>query len=138
MATVKLITDAEAEADPAVKAVFDDIRATRKTDFINNFWRGLANDPVTLKRTWDSLRAVMTGGVSVLMTVRVKVVSAVAESLSVAVMTTVWVPDAASVVSYSQVQVPSACFVTVPTEAVRATSSFPGSDQNPPLVTTSP
>lgn len=61
MATVKLITDAEAEADPAVKAVFDDIRATRKTDFINNFWRGLANDPVTLKRTWDSLRAVMTG-----------------------------------------------------------------------------
>ena len=61
MATVKLITDAEAEADPAVKAVFDDIRATRKTDFINNFWRGLANDPVTLKRTWDSLRTVMTG-----------------------------------------------------------------------------
>lgn len=61
MATVKLITDAEAEADPAVKAVFDDIRATRKTDFINNFWRGLANDPVTLKRTWDSLRTVTTG-----------------------------------------------------------------------------
>ncbi len=61
MATVKLLSDAEAEAIPAVKAVFDDIRATRKTDFINNFWRGLANDPVTLKRTWESLKAVMTG-----------------------------------------------------------------------------
>lgn len=61
MATVRLMTDAEAEAVPAVKAVFDDIRATRKTDFINNFWRGLANDPVTLKRTWESLKAVMAG-----------------------------------------------------------------------------
>jgi uncharacterized peroxidase-related enzyme len=61
MATVKLLSDAEADAIPAVKAVFDDIRATRKTDFINNFWRGLANDPVTLKRTWESLKAVMTG-----------------------------------------------------------------------------
>lgn len=61
MATVKLLSDAEAETNPAVKAVFDDIRATRKTDFINNFWRGLANDPVTLKRTWEGLKAVMTG-----------------------------------------------------------------------------
>jgi len=61
MATVKLLSDAEAEAIPAVKAVFDDIRATRKTDFINNFWRGLANDPVALARTWDNLKAVMTG-----------------------------------------------------------------------------
>jgi AhpD family alkylhydroperoxidase len=61
MATVKLLTDAEAEAIPAVKAVFDDIRATRKSDFVNNFWRGLANDPLTLARTWDSLKAVMTG-----------------------------------------------------------------------------
>lgn len=61
MATVRLMTDAEAEAVPAVKAVFDDIRATRKTDFINNFWRGLANDPVTLKRTWEGLKAVMAG-----------------------------------------------------------------------------
>lgn len=59
MATVKLWTDEEAEADPAVKAVFDDIRATRKSDFINNFWRGLANDPPLLKRTWESLKAVM-------------------------------------------------------------------------------
>jgi uncharacterized peroxidase-related enzyme len=61
MATVKLLSDAEADAIPAVKAVFDDIRATRKTDFINNFWRGLANDPATLKRTWESLKDVMTG-----------------------------------------------------------------------------
>ncbi|MBB4301084.1 AhpD family alkylhydroperoxidase [Rhodobium orientis] len=61
MATVKILSDADAEANPAVKAVFDDIRATRKTDFINNFWRGLANDPVTLKRTWEGLKAVMTG-----------------------------------------------------------------------------
>ncbi|MFC2966711.1 carboxymuconolactone decarboxylase family protein [Acidimangrovimonas pyrenivorans] len=61
MATVRLIGDEEAETIPAVKAVFDDIRATRQTDFINNFWRGLANDPVTLARVWDSLKATMTG-----------------------------------------------------------------------------
>lgn len=61
MATVKLWTDAEAEADPAVKAVFDDIRRARKSDFINNFWRALANDPATLKRTWESLKAIMGG-----------------------------------------------------------------------------
>src|SRR5258708_38941612 len=59
MATVKLWTDAEAETHPAVKAVFDDIRATRKSDFVNNFWRGLANDPASLKRTWEQLKAVM-------------------------------------------------------------------------------
>jgi uncharacterized peroxidase-related enzyme len=61
MATVRLLSDAEADANPAVKAVFDDIRATRKSDFINNFWRGLANDPATLKRTWEGLKVVMTG-----------------------------------------------------------------------------
>ena len=59
MTTVKLLTDAEADAIPAVKAVFDDIRATRKSDFVNNFWRGLANDPVSLKRTWEQLKSVM-------------------------------------------------------------------------------
>ena len=59
MATVKLLTDAEVDAIPAAKAVFDDIRATRKSDFINNFWRGLANDPPLLKRTWEGLKAVM-------------------------------------------------------------------------------
>ena len=59
MATVRLLSDEEAEADPAVKAVFDDIRTTRKSDFVNNFWRGLANDPGQLKRTWESLKAIM-------------------------------------------------------------------------------
>lgn len=59
MATVKLWTDADEDSSPAVKSVFDDIRATRKSDFINNFWRGLANDPPLLKRTWESLKAVM-------------------------------------------------------------------------------
>ena len=50
MATVTLWSDAEAEAEPRVRAVFADIRATRGSDFINNFWRGLANDPALL--TW--------------------------------------------------------------------------------------
>ena len=59
MATVKLITDADADNLPAVKEVFDDIRAARKTDFINNFWRAMANDPALLKRTWEGLKAVM-------------------------------------------------------------------------------
>ncbi|MBC7737517.1 MAG: carboxymuconolactone decarboxylase family protein [Candidatus Saccharibacteria bacterium] len=61
MTTVHLLTDAEAEANPAVKAVFDDIRATRKSDFVNNFWRGLANDPTGLARVWGQLKSVMTG-----------------------------------------------------------------------------
>ncbi len=60
MSTVPLLTDEEAEAIPAVKSVFDDIRATRNSDFVNNFWRGLANDPALLKRTWEALKAVMT------------------------------------------------------------------------------
>lgn len=59
MATVKLLTDAEADAIPAVKSVFDDIRATRKSDFVNNFWRALANQPPVLARTWAALKAVM-------------------------------------------------------------------------------
>lgn len=59
MATTRLLSDAEAEEIPAVKAVFDDIRATRKSDFVNNFWRGLANDPPTLKRIWEQLKVVM-------------------------------------------------------------------------------
>ena len=59
MATTKLLSDAEVEKIPPVKAVFDDIRATRKSDFVNNFWRGLANDPVSLKRTWEQLKSVM-------------------------------------------------------------------------------
>lgn len=59
MTTVKLWTDAEVDANPRIKAVFDDIRATRKSDFVNNFWRGLANQPQLLERTWASLKEVM-------------------------------------------------------------------------------
>jgi AhpD family alkylhydroperoxidase len=59
VATVKLWTDEEAAAIPAVKAVFDDIRATRKSDFVNNFWRALANQPALLQRTWASVKQVM-------------------------------------------------------------------------------
>ena len=47
------------EADPRVKAVFDDIRATRKSDFINNMWRYLAFDPALLESTWRDVKAVM-------------------------------------------------------------------------------
>lgn len=59
MTTVKLWTDEEAAAVPSVKAVFDDIRATRKSDFVNNFWRALANQPGLLERTWASVKRVM-------------------------------------------------------------------------------
>lgn len=59
MATVRLISDAEAESIPAVKAVFDDIRETRGSDFINNVWRALANDPAGLERTWNQVKSVM-------------------------------------------------------------------------------
>ncbi|MDP4023809.1 carboxymuconolactone decarboxylase family protein [Methylobacterium sp. NEAU 140] len=62
MATVTLWDDAAAEADPRVRAVFADIRATRGSDFVNNFWRGLANDPALLERTWATLKAVMGPG----------------------------------------------------------------------------
>lgn len=57
MSTVRLWT--EAEANPRVKAVFDDIRATRKSDFVNNVWRALANQPDTLERIWSGLKDVM-------------------------------------------------------------------------------
>lgn len=61
MATVRLWTDEQVEKDPAVKAVFDDIRRVRGSDFVNNFWRALANDATTLKRTWESLKVIMGG-----------------------------------------------------------------------------
>ena len=48
-------------ASPAVRAVYDDIRATRKTDYINNFWKVLAHDPATLARTWTTAKEVMAG-----------------------------------------------------------------------------
>ena len=59
MTTVKLWTDEEVAADGRVKAVFDDIRASRKSDFVNNFWRALANQPTLLERTWASIKQVM-------------------------------------------------------------------------------
>jgi AhpD family alkylhydroperoxidase len=49
------------ESDPRLKAVFDDIRATRKTDFINNFWRALAFDAALLESTWAEVKRVMAG-----------------------------------------------------------------------------
>lgn len=57
MATTPTLPDPE--ADPRIKAVFDDIRATRKTDFINNLWRALAFDPDLLASTWAEVKAVM-------------------------------------------------------------------------------
>jgi len=57
MATVPLTPNPEAE--PRVKAVFDDIRATRKTDFVNTLWRPLAFDPPLLERTWTEVKALM-------------------------------------------------------------------------------
>jgi AhpD family alkylhydroperoxidase len=50
------------DANPQVRAVYEDIMATRKTDYINNFWKALANDPVTLKRTWEDIKQIMAAG----------------------------------------------------------------------------
>jgi AhpD family alkylhydroperoxidase len=50
------------DAGPEVRAVYDDILATRKTDYINNFWKALANDPASLKRTWESIKQIMAPG----------------------------------------------------------------------------
>jgi AhpD family alkylhydroperoxidase len=60
MSTMPLIADAD--LSPEARAVFDDIRATRKSDFVNNFWRAMAHDPVLLKRTWESVKEVMRPG----------------------------------------------------------------------------
>ena len=57
---LRLLTDAE--LSPEAAAVFADIRATRKTEFVNNFWRALAHDPVALRRTWESVKEVMAPG----------------------------------------------------------------------------
>jgi AhpD family alkylhydroperoxidase len=51
-----------ADASPEVRAVYDDIMTTRKTDWINNFWKVLANDPVLLKRTWEDIKQIMAPG----------------------------------------------------------------------------
>ncbi len=50
------------DASPAVQAVFDDIKTSRSVPDVNNFWKYLANDPKTLKRTWESLKEVMEPG----------------------------------------------------------------------------
>jgi AhpD family alkylhydroperoxidase len=60
MATVRLIEYGEATGD--VRAVYDDIMATRKTDAVNNFWKALANHPPLLRRTWDSVKQIMAPG----------------------------------------------------------------------------
>ncbi len=51
-----------AEANPAVREVFDDIMSSRNVADVNNFWKYLANDPKTLKRTWQSLKEIMAPG----------------------------------------------------------------------------
>lgn len=51
-----------ADATPEVRAIYDDIMATRQTDWINNFWKALAHDPATLRRTWESIKQIMGPG----------------------------------------------------------------------------
>ena len=60
MATVPLLSDDDAAPD--ARAVFDEIRALRGTDYVNNFWRALAHDPALLRATWDRVRTVMAPG----------------------------------------------------------------------------
>ncbi len=60
MATVPLLDDVAAA--PAARAVFDDIRAVRGTETVNNFWRALAHDPALLQATWARLKEVMAPG----------------------------------------------------------------------------
>ena len=60
MATLGLVEYDAASAE--VRAVYDDIMATRGTDWINNFWKALANDATTLRRTWESVKQIMGPG----------------------------------------------------------------------------
>ena len=60
MATLGLVE--YEDASPEVRAVYDDIMATRKVDWVNNFWKALAQDPVTLRRTWQSIKEIMASG----------------------------------------------------------------------------
>lgn len=60
MSLVKLVE--YADAVPEVRAVYDDIMKTRGSDWINNFWKALANDPAMLRRTWERVKAVMAPG----------------------------------------------------------------------------
>ena len=50
------------DASPEVRSIYDDIMATRKTDWINNFWKAIAHDPALLRRTWESLKQIMAPG----------------------------------------------------------------------------
>ena len=50
------------DASPEVRAVYDDIMAVRKVDSVNNFWKALAHDPATLRRTWESIKEIMAPG----------------------------------------------------------------------------
>jgi AhpD family alkylhydroperoxidase len=60
MATLGLIE--YQNANPEVRAVYDDIMATRQTDYISNFWKALAHDPATLRRTWEAVKQIMVPG----------------------------------------------------------------------------
>jgi len=60
MATFGLIE--YAHASPEVRAVYDDIMATRRTDRVNNLWKAIAHDPATLRRTWESVKQIMAAG----------------------------------------------------------------------------
>src|SRR5580704_3857898 len=60
MATLGLIE--YKDATPEVKTVYDDIMTTRKTDWINNFWKAMAHDPIALKRTWEDIKQIMAPG----------------------------------------------------------------------------
>jgi AhpD family alkylhydroperoxidase len=60
MATCGLIE--YGDASPEVRAIYDDIMTTRQTDWINNFWKALASDPPTLRRTWESIKQIMAPG----------------------------------------------------------------------------
>ncbi len=60
MATLGFVEYEQAGAE--VRAVYDDIMKTRQTDWINNFWKALAHDPATLRRTWESVKQIMAPG----------------------------------------------------------------------------
>jgi AhpD family alkylhydroperoxidase len=60
MALLAPLTDDQ--LSPDARAVFDDIRATRKTDYVNDIWRVMAHDPAQLRRTWEAAKAVMAPG----------------------------------------------------------------------------
>ena len=63
MTSAPIVTLVEYEdASPEVRAVFDDIMATRKTDRVNNFWKALANHPPTLRQVWEEVKTVMSAG----------------------------------------------------------------------------